>query len=178
MARRLSPQRKEWPGTEIRGRQSACFSRSSFRSRMVWARKKWASRWMKRNESKWTSFPHECRRCLCHRRCDCRAHAGPQSRRRRNRLRGNHCGQSRPRELRSHCRIIYTNPELAGVGLTEDQARSRDRCAHRQIPVPRPTAARFAAMNVEGMVKFVADAKTDRILGAQHFASYRFRVNR
>jgi len=70
--------------------------------------------------------------------------------------------------------IIYTNPELAGVGLTEDQAREQG----IEVRIGRfPFRANSRALSndeLDGMVKFVADAKTDRILGAhilQHAAS-------
>src|SRR5438552_12568957 len=70
--------------------------------------------------------------------------------------------------------IIYTNPELAGVGLTEDQAKDKG----IDVRIGRfPFRANSRALcneDVDGMVKFVADAKTDRILGAhilQHAAS-------
>src|ERR1051325_9627314 len=62
--------------------------------------------------------------------------------------------------------IIYTNPELAGVGLTEDQAKEQG----IEVRIGRfPFRANSRALcsdDVEGMVKFVADAKTDRVLGA------------
>ena len=61
--------------------------------------------------------------------------------------------------------IIYTNPELAGVGLRKIRRKKRDRCANRKISFPRQWPA-LANDDVEGMVKFVAEAKTDRILGA------------
>jgi dihydrolipoamide dehydrogenase len=70
--------------------------------------------------------------------------------------------------------IIYTNPELAGVGLTEDQAKEQG----IDVRIGRfPFRANSRALSndeLDGMVKFVADAKTDRILGAhilQHAAS-------
>src|ERR1700739_1165485 len=70
--------------------------------------------------------------------------------------------------------IIYTNPELAGVGLTEDQAKEQG-IEYRVGKFPfRANSRALANEDVEGMVKFVADAKTDRILGAhilQHLAS-------
>ncbi|MEP6709109.1 MAG: dihydrolipoyl dehydrogenase [Verrucomicrobiota bacterium] len=70
--------------------------------------------------------------------------------------------------------IIYTNPELAGVGLTEDQAQEKkiDICIGK-FPF-RANGRALANEDPDGMVKFVADAKTDRILGAhilQHAAS-------
>src|SRR3954452_8544571 len=62
--------------------------------------------------------------------------------------------------------IIYTNPELAGVGLTEDQAKEQG----IEMRIGRfPFRANSRALSVddmEGMVKFVAEAKTDRVLGA------------
>ena len=70
--------------------------------------------------------------------------------------------------------IIYTNPELAGVGLTEDQAKENG-IDYRVGKFPfRANGRAVANEDVDGMVKFVAAAKTDRILGAhilQHAAS-------
>jgi len=70
--------------------------------------------------------------------------------------------------------IIYTNPELAGVGLTEDQAKEKA-IDYRVGKFPfRANSRALCNEDVDGMVKFVADAKTDRILGAhilQHAAS-------
>jgi dihydrolipoamide dehydrogenase len=61
--------------------------------------------------------------------------------------------------------IIYTNPELAGVGLTEDQAKEQG----TEVRIGRfPFRANSRALcidDVEGMVKVIADAKTDRVLG-------------
>ena len=62
--------------------------------------------------------------------------------------------------------IIYTNPELAGVGLTEDQAKEQG-CNVRIGKFPfRANGRALANEDAEGWVKFVADAETDRILGA------------
>ena len=70
--------------------------------------------------------------------------------------------------------IIYTNPELAGVGLTEEQAKEKG-IDYRVGKFPfRANGRALANEDVDGMVKFIADAKTDRILGAhilQHAAS-------
>jgi dihydrolipoamide dehydrogenase len=70
--------------------------------------------------------------------------------------------------------IIYTNPELAGVGLTEDQAKEQGIDVRIGRFPFRANGRAVANEDVDGMAKFVADAKTDRILGAhilQHMAS-------
>jgi len=70
--------------------------------------------------------------------------------------------------------IIYTNPELAGVGITEDQAKEKAMNVRVGKFPFRANGRALANEDVEGVVKFIADAKTDRILGAhilQHAAS-------
>jgi dihydrolipoamide dehydrogenase len=63
--------------------------------------------------------------------------------------------------------IVYTNPEVAAVGLGEDAAKA----AGRTVRVGRFNFAAngraLAAGAAEGFVKIVADAATDRLLGAQ-----------
>jgi dihydrolipoamide dehydrogenase len=63
--------------------------------------------------------------------------------------------------------IVYTDPEVAGVGLGEDAARAKG----TEIKVGKfPFAANgraVAADTTEGFAKIIADARTDRILGAQ-----------
>src|ERR1700747_996051 len=62
--------------------------------------------------------------------------------------------------------IIYTNPELAGVGLTEDQAKEKGIDVRIGKFPFRANSRALTGDDMEGMVKFVADAKTDRVLGA------------
>jgi len=63
--------------------------------------------------------------------------------------------------------IIYTDPELAGVGLGEDAAKAKG----LEIKVGRFNFAAngraIASDAVDGYAKIIADAKSDRILGAQ-----------
>lgn len=63
--------------------------------------------------------------------------------------------------------VIYTTPEVAQVGMTEEEAKK----ANITYKVGRfPFAANSRAKAVgteEGLVKVVTDAKTDRILGVQ-----------
>jgi dihydrolipoamide dehydrogenase len=70
--------------------------------------------------------------------------------------------------------IIYTNPELAGVGLTEDDAKEKGIDVRIGRFPFRANGRALANEDAEGLVKFIADAKSDRILGAhilQHAAS-------
>src|SRR5437763_10759835 len=70
--------------------------------------------------------------------------------------------------------IIYTNPELAGVGLTEDQAKEKGMNVRVGKFPFRANGRALANEDTEGVAKFIADADSDRILGAhvlQHAAS-------
>jgi len=62
--------------------------------------------------------------------------------------------------------VVYTHPEIAGVGLSEEQAKE----AGHEIRVGKfPFMANSRAKtnrDTDGFVKIVADAKNDRVLGA------------
>ena len=61
--------------------------------------------------------------------------------------------------------VIYTYPEVASVGLTEEQVKaSGDEYKVGTFPFLAVGRA-VAADSQDGMVKMIADAKTDRILG-------------
>ncbi len=61
--------------------------------------------------------------------------------------------------------VIYTSPEIAWVGKTEQQLKA-DGVAYRSGVFPFSANARARALgDTSGMVKFLADAKTDEILG-------------
>jgi dihydrolipoamide dehydrogenase len=61
--------------------------------------------------------------------------------------------------------VIYTSPEIAWVGQTEQQLRAAG-VAYRAGSFPFMANGRARALgDTRGFVKFLADAKTDRILG-------------
>ena len=61
--------------------------------------------------------------------------------------------------------VIYTTPEIAWVGETEQQVKARGG-EYRVGSFPFAANARARALgDTSGLVKFVADAKTDQILG-------------
>jgi len=61
--------------------------------------------------------------------------------------------------------VVYTEPEIASVGKTEDQLKEFGN-DYRKGVYPFRANARARTLNqVEGWVKILADARTDRILG-------------
>ena len=61
--------------------------------------------------------------------------------------------------------VIYTHPEVAWVGKTEDEVKASGE-AYKTGVVPFAANGRaLAADDADGMVKFVVDEKTDRVLG-------------
>jgi dihydrolipoamide dehydrogenase len=61
--------------------------------------------------------------------------------------------------------VIYTDPEIAWVGKTEQQLQSEG-VAYKAGKIPfRANGRALGAGNAQGFVKMLADAKTDRILG-------------
>jgi mercuric reductase len=66
--------------------------------------------------------------------------------------------------------VVFTDPQVAGVGLTEAAAKKKGLEVKTSIAsldqVPRALAAR----DTRGLIKLVADKRTDRLLGAQILA--------
>jgi dihydrolipoamide dehydrogenase len=60
--------------------------------------------------------------------------------------------------------VVYTSPEIAGVGLTEEQAREHGEVKVGKFPMLANSRAK-TNREPDGFVKVIADAKTDRVLG-------------
>jgi dihydrolipoamide dehydrogenase len=68
--------------------------------------------------------------------------------------------------------VIYTTPEIAWVGETEQQLKARN-APYRAGTFPFSANARARALgDPVGLVKFLADAKTDRVLGVHIIGPY------
>ena len=68
--------------------------------------------------------------------------------------------------------VIYTSPEIAWVGQTEQQLKASGR-AYKSGTFPFMANGRARALgDTTGMVKFLADAKTDEILGVHIVGPY------
>jgi dihydrolipoamide dehydrogenase len=60
--------------------------------------------------------------------------------------------------------VIYTMPEIAGVGLTEEQAKEHGEVKVGKFPMLANSRAK-TNREPDGFVKVIADARTDRVLG-------------
>jgi dihydrolipoamide dehydrogenase len=71
--------------------------------------------------------------------------------------------------------VVYTYPEIASVGLTEEEAKEQASASGSEIKVGKfPMMANSRAKTnrtTDGFVKVIADAKTDRVLGVHIIAS-------
>ena len=66
--------------------------------------------------------------------------------------------------------VVYTMPEIAGVGLTEAQAKEKGEVKVGKFPMLANSRAK-TNHEPDGFVKVIADAKTDRVLGVWCIAS-------
>jgi dihydrolipoamide dehydrogenase len=66
--------------------------------------------------------------------------------------------------------VVYTMPEIAGVGLTEEQAREVGEIKVGKFPMLGNSRAK-TNREPDGFVKVIADARTDRVLGVWMIAS-------
>lgn len=60
--------------------------------------------------------------------------------------------------------VVYTAPEIAGVGLTEEEAKERGSVKVGKFPMMANSRAK-ANRDTDGFVKVIADAETDRVVG-------------
>lgn len=60
--------------------------------------------------------------------------------------------------------VVYTWPEIAGVGLTEEQAKEKGEVKVGKFPMMANSRAK-TNHEPDGFVKIIADAETDRVLG-------------
>src|SRR3546814_1470060 len=60
--------------------------------------------------------------------------------------------------------VVYTWPEIAGVGLTEEAAKERGEIKVGKFPMLANSRAK-TNHEPDGFVKVIADAKSDRVLG-------------
>ena len=66
--------------------------------------------------------------------------------------------------------VVYTMPEIAGVGLTEEDAKQDGEVKVGKFPMLANSRAK-TNREPDGFVKVIADAKTDRVLGVWMISS-------
>lgn len=66
--------------------------------------------------------------------------------------------------------VIFTDPQVASVGLTEAQARSEGIDAKTSVLTLDHVPRYLAARDTRGLIKLVADKETDKLIGAHILA--------
>tara|TARA_R110002074_G_scaffold97606_2_gene211901 strand:- start:964 stop:2418 length:1455 start_codon:yes stop_codon:yes gene_type:complete len=61
--------------------------------------------------------------------------------------------------------VVFTDPQVAGVGLTEAQAKAAGHEVKTSVLTLNNVSRALAARDTRGLIKLVADANTDRLLG-------------
>jgi mercuric reductase len=75
-------------------------------------------------------------------------------------------GNRRTLDLDALPKITFTDPQVASVGLTEEQAREQGYEVKTAVLPLEHVPKALAARDTRGLIKLVADATTDRLLGA------------
>ncbi len=66
--------------------------------------------------------------------------------------------------------VVYTHPEIASVGLTEEEAKAKGEVKIGKFPFMANSRAK-TNRDTDGFVKIIADAKTDRVVGVHIISS-------
>lgn len=66
--------------------------------------------------------------------------------------------------------VVFTDPQVAGVGLTEAEALARGFAVKASIVPLNQVPRALAARDTRGLIKLVADEETDQLLGGQILA--------
>ena len=77
------------------------------------------------------------------------------------------CGEEPPMDMRIVPSCVYTSPEVASVGLTEDEAKAEGISVRTGKALTGANGKCLVEGSESGYVKLVANAETDAILGAQ-----------
>src|SRR3546814_13398763 len=74
-------------------------------------------------------------------------------------------------DLNALPRVTFTDPQVASVGLTEEQVRASGRKVKTSVLPLDQVPAAIAARNTKGLIKLVAEAETGKLLGAHVLAA-------
>jgi len=79
-------------------------------------------------------------------------------------------GAGRALDLSAMPGVIFTDPQVATVGLTEEQARAQGYDTKTSVLPMKHVPRALAARDTRGLIKLVADGGSDRLLGAHILA--------
>ena len=79
-------------------------------------------------------------------------------------------GSSRSYDATAMPAVVFTDPQIASVGLTEDGARKESRAVRTSVLALEHVPRALAARDTRGLIKLVADADTGQLLGAHIIA--------
>jgi mercuric reductase len=80
-------------------------------------------------------------------------------------------GQAKPLDRRVIPAVLFTDPQVATVGLTEAQAQAREMPVRTTVLPLTYVSRALAARDTRGLIKLVADTSDDRIVGAHILAA-------
>jgi mercuric reductase len=80
-------------------------------------------------------------------------------------------GAGRVYDLRALPRVTFTDPQIASVGYTEQQARAAGIQVKTTTLTLKDVPRALAARDTRGLIKLIADAETDRLVGAHVLAT-------
>jgi mercuric reductase len=66
--------------------------------------------------------------------------------------------------------VTFTDPQVAGVGLTESQAQKQGLEVRTSVLPLEHVPRALAAKDTRGLIKLIADGETDRLIGAHILA--------
>lgn len=79
-------------------------------------------------------------------------------------------GAPRPLDLSALPRVTFTSPQVAAVGLGEEQARAAGHAVTTSVLGLEMVPRALVNSETEGLIKLVADERTDRLLGVHALA--------
>ncbi len=78
--------------------------------------------------------------------------------------------KKRPKDYSALPWVVFTDPQVAGVGLNEVQAKAQGIEAETTVLEMRQVPRAIVARDTRGFIKLIRDAATDRLLGARIIA--------
>jgi len=79
-------------------------------------------------------------------------------------------GNTQPYNNAAMPSVVFTDPQVSSVGLTESQANEQDYSVKKSVITLDHVPRYLAARDTRGLIKLIADKETDKLLGAHILA--------